>query len=345
LFPLAEAEPPASEPAPAAEAKSEQAVAPTRREACAACGCVYQVARSAGRDFACPTCGLARPVEAFQLRLWGHLVCAAVGVVALLAAEWTARSLSPRTAAEFVGPTLAVVAFLHLALAAIGLRRDRYEELEATRQAVAAGAVTVLAPGASSDVPDPARPGKWHWLALVGLSLAPCWLFAPAVYQMHRGWQASDDVEPAVAGPGDEVTVTFPDHGIEAGRGPWEGEAKVEVLNPRAFGRHTALPATAVVSDRSEAPAVHFRLPPDPDLAGATLEARVRLTVTYPELGIRRTEKKALVKKVVVTLAEPGCTEALASAWSAGWLAAALTYLASAGGLLAATLARRPGRA
>src|SRR5262245_33227930 len=46
LLPLAEAEPQPSGPlpsAPALEEKTERPVAPTRREACAACGCVYQV--------------------------------------------------------------------------------------------------------------------------------------------------------------------------------------------------------------------------------------------------------------------------------------------------------------
>jgi hypothetical protein len=244
---------------------------------------------------------------------------------------------------------------LHLVLVVIGLRRDRYEDREVTRQLAG---VTVLVPGDAGEVIDPARPGKGHWLAILGMCVAPCLLFAPAAYQQLKGWPSSDDVEPHVVGPGDEVTVAFSDHGINAGRGPWKGEAKLEVLNPKRFGRFRELPVKPLPLDRDTDPSVHFRLPARPQLEGATLEARVRLTVHYPELGTRSMQKKTLVKKVSVTLAETGCGEALGRAgsagaetgcgealgraWSAGWVASGLTYLASAGAILALSLARRP---
>lgn len=338
--------PPAELPAPAvAEPPAVVAAPPTRQAACAACGCAYQVLRAA-REVPCPTCGLVAPVEAFRLRFWGHLACAVVGTLALLAGEYTRQVSSPRLAAERIGPALAVVAVMHLLLVASGLRRHRYEDRETAKLAVTQGVITVLTPGGNADAPDPSRPAWGHWLAVVGLCLAPCWLFAPAAYQQARGWPANEGVVPDVVGPGDEVTVTFADHGIVAGRGPWSGQASAEVLNARPLGVAAPLTARPVDLDAGDGPSVRLRLPASPQLGGAALEVRVTLTASYPRVGMHagqpRYDSKVLTRTVRVELAAAGCQEALAQAWAAGWLATGLTYLASAGAVLAVTRARRP---
>jgi hypothetical protein len=130
------------------------------------------------------------------------------------------------------------------------------------------------------------------------LALGTVAVLTAEVVRGVQGWPANPDCYPPVAGPGDNIRVSFPQT-VEAVGGHWRGSVAAEVTDRGDSG---LLPVALTGSSRDDQWGKTIRLekgeqgtkkarlwamveiPDSPQLAGQVLSLRLTLQITYPRL-------------------------------------------------------------
>jgi hypothetical protein len=268
----------------------------------------------------CPACGCLQPDMVAQQKRQRHSLVALgflilAGIVLLLAALPGITFMTYSLAALIVfvlgltGLAVHVVAGLsepnknpddNLAKAETMLDQGTMELVTKTDADLADGAPKSVVPFA---------------LPLLGL-IAVCTLalIAPFLGKMVFGWSSVAGTKPEVVGPGDKLTVYFPER-IDAVKSTWNGSGNAVIT---VDGEPKAFPATLTSktetwsndmyvkrSQEHTSPSVwaEVQLPKDADLVGKTITIQSNLTVTYPSMSAgnrfdNRTQQMSTTTKV-----------------------------------------------
>jgi hypothetical protein len=186
------------------------------------------------------------------------------------------------------------------------------------------------------------------WLLILLLALSVVAAAGPELYREARGWSSNSEVQPTVVGPGDEITVFFPDK-VSSVYTYWNGNCSVIATSPSDPTFRLQLPALTKNStwgpsisvttrgspEGTEALWVKVKLPDDPQLVGKPLQLTLRATINYPRYhwelmtGERFSEVKSEPHSLTVPLklSPPGASEEYNRLWNLGLWGA---YAASA---------------
>jgi hypothetical protein len=295
----------------------------------------------------CPACGRYQPdMIAVRRRRWHwYLFWIALPVLVLLVILGGAHAIPYALAGYLAAGWCAGLLLVHLIIDAINPNRDleRNQRLAADR--VDRGDMWV---------PDeqPSEQGEdvgsgWtsgHAICYLFLLAGVLALLAPDLLRIASGWTINaNSVYPEVAGPGDEVKIWFPDR-VSSVKGLWNGTATVEVANAAevslAGGNLKATTNNATWSQTIRVKSseknsssrlwVRVQLPPQADLAGKTLQLRMRLNVNYPAMagGNRwNPAQGAFTHNTAVKLSAPNSGSQYTTWWWAGMLGGSLLVL------------------
>lgn len=252
----------------------------------------------------CPTCGLVQADMVAQGRHKTHKLVFWLALVAAAAVLITraAYGVNADTATWAALAVVGVAAAVHLAADLKNPNRDLAANRAAAQAKVTDGKLGHVRPGrlVSGTEEEAARFGRpmLHLAALVMLPAAVALVLWPEGLRAKNAWPLNDATYPPVAGPGDTVRI-YMGQKIESVKGYWRGRPRATVAvmgGPPA----TAVEAPSTTNDNNwgdnisvkssekrsnSTPYVNVTLPGDPSLAGKTVDCRVNLDVTYPEIS------------------------------------------------------------
>jgi hypothetical protein len=303
----------------------------------------------------CPTCGLYQPDMIGSWRSRRHLIVTCIGLVLLAGAFILSIDRHiPREAILWGALAAAGATVLaHFFVARRPFNQDRESNLRRARQDVEEGRVLITA-----SYSKPVENGEEHFhqggLAPIFLLMILAALAIPTAEVVRRSqdWPINPEYTPQVAGPGDTMTVWFPQQ-IQAVKGLWNGTVTAQVLNANELG----LPNAAIqvetsretwdntirISDRSKdpnvltSPWVKLTIPEISEARAKTLKVQIDLLVTYPSARGREmfeVLQKPCSRLASVTLAPPGSGRVFTLLWWGMGVGGA--FLVVAGGFLLA---------
>jgi hypothetical protein len=297
-------------------------------------------------------------------KIFGHgaaLTLSAVALPIVLFIAWLPGA-SLDLAAQLGAVAAGLAALAHLAIALYDPNANRQANRLRSQNEVKARRMEVVQAGrpAAEQVPGPAHLTARHAGALAAVVAAALVFLAPLVVRWTSHLPSNSGLQPEVVGPGDQVTVWFPDQPVRSVRGKWRGTPRVELLNAAELGGPPTLEATGTdatwgdaisvkASDENDLanPYARITLPKGPGVSGKALRLRASMTVTYPSLqGFDRFVDRtaAVSRELTVQVAEEGPCRAYHAAWDYGSLAGAVASVLGGMALLGMARALR-GRA
>ena len=225
------------------------------------------------------------------------------------------------------------IVLFNIYLARINPNSELNAGLEEAKTKVAEGKITVVSQP-KSVIPEsiPRSTGIVPLIA-IGLSvIGLCLIPAAEVFRMASGWTAHPFAVPPVAGPGDEVTLNWP-NSVNCLKGKWRGIVEVEMTDP--VGKHPKTKVDASCSteqwgnwsggrgnrNRDTAIWTKVKLPDDAALAGKDVSLHAKILVTYPQSsGLLRFENKEaeFVHDFQMKLSSPKSSTMYFEAWWIG---------------------------
>jgi hypothetical protein len=317
---------------------------------------------------------MVRPDRVAAIKATGHGVVLALAVTGLLIILVSSYASVLTDEAALAGAGVAGVAGLvHLVLALYNPNWSRHAQQEQAALDVDAGKVTVLQPGSTDALRNPARLSPAHLLALLGLVAAPAAFLLPWHLRTTNHWPVNLKLDPQIISPGDKVLIHFPDPGLRSMNGLWRASARAELLNAAEIGGPATIPATSKTDDwgnkvwvrepsypslPEDSPMrqlfAYLHLPNDAALGGKTLRVRITMEVMYPTYqrptgwDILENRKGSFLNKtspvsteVTVQLTPAGGSEAYQMAWALAAGIGGLGYLVSGLGLRLLAQAQR----
>lgn len=303
----------------------------------------------------CPVCGWIQPDMIAKGQKSRYFWTLALGLAGIgigwfpgLAHGW---SLSAAAWVSLAAMGAASAALVTKAMADPNASRARHAEDAARR--LEEGVLRLTSPGRGSagskdafELPK-SRPATF----LVGLAmLGGCCalLFAAAVYPGISGATVHGNWYPAVVGPGDTATYYLADS-IKSVQGYWKGPASVTVTNAAALGLAPSAGQSEVklvaktkasswgtsisgksVSESSNRMYVEVTLPPDPTLAGKSLDLAIEVKARFPKMVGSKAftdTDQVFAAKTAVALGAPGVGGAHASLSMAAQVGSAVVLL------------------
>jgi hypothetical protein len=283
----------------------------------------------------CPGCGLYQPDMIAARRAVAHwwLFGAALVAFPLLVILYATDVLSA-TLATVAGLVVGVIVVVgHFLADRTNANRDLESNQRLAQARVRDGDLWEGKPGAADAEGE--NPGSgWtsaHSTAYAVLVVALLALAAPILLRVVRGWPVNGSWYPEVVGPGDEAYVYFPTK-ITTVKGYWKGRPHAQIANAAEFNlANPTLKATSqndtwgekisIGSKESKESTkslwVRVVLPPNPELAGKTVDLDLKLDVEFPQLrgnewfpATSQSEHRSSIQ-----LASPGAGKAYKSAW------------------------------
>ena len=268
----------------------------------------------------CPACGCLQPdMVAQQKRRFHNSVTVAfltiAAIVLTIAAIPSATFLTYSTASVIVFVAAAIGLAVHVVTALSEPNKNPDDNLGKAETMLDQGTMELVSK-ADADMADGAPKSVVPMaLPLLGL-LAVCTLalIAPFAGKLVFGWGSAAGTKPEVVGPGDKLTVYFPER-IDCVKSTWNGTGNATIT---VDGEAKTFPATATShtetwsndmfvkrSQEHTSPSVwaEVQLPKDADLVGKTITIQTDLTVNYPSMtgGNRfdvRTQQMSTTTKV-----------------------------------------------
>src|SRR5262249_35899089 len=137
-----------------------------------------------------------------------------------------------------------------------------------------------------------------HLLLVPALIAAPLPFLLAYQYRTENKLRVTEDLQPYVITPGDDLTINFTDHKLSSLGGRWSGSGSAEGVNWVEAGAN-AVKLTCQTDSWGDKVAVagtlgmardisignlsaQLDIPRDPALAGKTLKVRVGMSVIYP---------------------------------------------------------------
>jgi hypothetical protein len=331
-----------------------------KEHTCAGCGCVYRyllrcrkTARGPSESAAaqqarqavvaailqevalapCPRCGLYQRdmVAAHRARWHGTLTWASLPVL-LVPVVLGALDVLPLDVAAWSAAGVGGALVLgHGWLNYRNRNRNRAANRRLAEKLLARGEVEEQLPPTrdAEEVREAGRPARTACLGALLLSVAL--VAGGELFRVAAGWPANRDWRPAVAGPGDEARIYFPER-FSSPDG-WSTQALVEVVNAVEVGLPpgTMLTATSPEGRDTPGPAqlwARVHLPPADDLAGKALRLRLQIVV------MPRTERQApaaprsFYRTAELRLAPAGAGRTYRVGWWCGVVAGSVVLLA-----------------
>ncbi len=268
----------------------------------------------------CPACGCLQPDMVAQQKRQRHssvawLFLLVAGIVLLLAALTGVTFMTYSTAAIIVFILAAVGLVVHVLAGLSEPNKNPDDNLTKAETMLDQGTMELvtktdedLADGAPKSVVPMALP----LLAL--LALCTLALIAPFLGKIVFGWSSVAGTKPEVVGPGDTLTVYFPDR-IDAVKSCWngtgnaiitvDGEAKAFPMTVKSKTETWSNDMYVKKSQEHTSPSVwaEVQLPKDQDLVGKNITVQSNLTVTYPSMSAgnrfdNRTQQMSTTTKV-----------------------------------------------
>jgi hypothetical protein len=249
----------------------------------------------------CPACGCLQPDMVAQQKrkrhnsvAWLFLIIA--GIVLLLAALPGVTFMTYSLAGLVVFISAAIGLAVHVVTAMSEPNKNPDDNLVKAETMLDQRTMELvtktdedLADGAPKSVVPFALP------LLVLLAVCTLALMAPFIGKLVFGWASAAGTKPEVVGPGDKLTVYFPEK-IDAVKSTWNGSGNAIIT---VDGEAKAFPATLTSktetwsndmyvkrSQEHTSPSVwaEVQLPRDADLVGKTITIQTNLTVNYPSM-------------------------------------------------------------
>ena len=251
----------------------------------------------------CPTCGALQVSMEANSFAAGHIVAAVFAAIILLIAIGVGALLNGKLI-SFISLSTASYVFVLLLLIPVAYNlwlvfSNENSNLEAgladAKQKVSDGTTKVLSRKPGIAVPEsiPRSLTALQYVAIVlsviGIALVP----AAEIVRLASGWPSNSAAFPPVAGPGDEVTLYWP-QSISCLKHFWKGTVTVGFADPDKPGNTAPLGATCETkswgsfiggkgaTNKDTAIWTNVKLPDNPGLAGKTIRLPSRISVTYP---------------------------------------------------------------
>ncbi len=246
----------------------------------------------------CPRCGCLQPDMIAQKKSNAHfwvalillLVSALVIVLALIPnITWLTYS----TAGLILGVASLAGLALHAATALANPNKNKDANRDRADTMIERGELEKVA-DEDEDLADgePKAVGGAVIPLLAAGVIGALLALTPFLLKTVSGWPTVAGTKPEVVGPGDTVTVWFPDK-IQAVKGYWSGTPTATVVNDGGAGP-VSVSATAKtaswgntitgksVSNSTPSLWADVKLPNDPKLVGKTIEIKVDMAINYP---------------------------------------------------------------
>jgi hypothetical protein len=312
----------------------------------------------------CPACGTIQPDMIGQRRKAASLAVfwlLIVVPVSVLIGLRLGDVINSNTTTWWLTASAAVAAILSLATHL----RNPNSDLEGNRQKAAALVTSGAMRTGAGKRTGPSMlltgvPGQsvFARIALLLLLVSVPAAAAPELIRARRGWPANTRCYPPVVGPGDATRIYMPDS-ITSIKGYCRGSATASlhvtggdgsvIPVPDVSTNQDAWSGTLTVKDDEKKtdhrPQVDLRIPPDPALAGKTVDCLLHLKLEYPAVApggnAYQTVRATMDDTVTLHLAPAGAGQQYDAVWWTSFCITAGTLLIGGITLIAAANAMR----
>jgi hypothetical protein len=250
----------------------------------------------------CPACGCLQPDMVAQQKNKRHgavagLFLVGAGIVLGLASLWATTWLTWSTAGLIVFVLGAVGLAVHVVTGLSEPNRNPDDNLAKAETMLDQGTMELVSKTDADMAEGAPKSVVPMTLPLLGvLALCTLALIAPFLGKMVFGWGSVAGTKPEVVGPGDKLTLYFPDR-IDAVKSCWNGNGTATVS---VDGESKTFPATLTSktetwsndmyvkrSQEHTSPSVwaEIQLPKDADLVGKTVTVQANMTVNFPQMS------------------------------------------------------------